>query len=201
LLFIMTEITAGNQGSVARQEADHQHEKLARSPRIELFGTRAMGVHELAADLRAFLDEQGVPGVRVNPTRLIPNIDDAFYGRLDRSKLVVVTEASPEPQPKAGKPGMLRKLLGQLTTQHETSASTVPATLSKPEVAPTIPAGVIVMPEMREEGPYGAFGTVDTPIEYIQTLCDKHGVPMIVVQNPNDTQALTQVVVQQFLPS
>ena len=48
-----------------------------------------------------------------------------------------------------------------------------------PPSGPTLPRGVLAMPEMRQYTPSDAGMTIPTPYDYIQRLCDQHKVPMV----------------------
>lgn len=50
-----------------------------------------------------------------------------------------------------------------------------------PPYTPTLPKGVIVFPEMRMIRSVGLAMTIPTPFGYIKDLCDKYGVPVVLV--------------------
>lgn len=63
------------------------------------------------------------------------------------------------------------------------SANEIKARKPKPE--PSLPKGVIAFPQMRDWGE-----TVKTPIDFIQALCEKHGVPFVIFEIPPTLEQL-----------
>ena len=63
-------------------------------------------------------------------------------------------------------------------------------------VADTIPAGVLILPKMRQYIPHGM--TVDTPAERIEELCRQYGVPVSRVERLDTPEQAQQGVKQLF---
>lgn len=45
-----------------------------------------------------------------------------------------------------------------------------------------IPKGVVALPKMRQYGPHGRGMTIETPVDYIQKLCDDNEVPFVRIE-------------------
>lgn len=68
-------------------------------------------------------------------------------------------------------------------------------TRENPDAAPTIPRGVIVFPDeqMTQISPEMAPNMrVDTPLEHIMELCDRHGVPLVRIEKDTTPEAMLE---------
>jgi len=68
-------------------------------------------------------------------------------------------------------------------------------TLDDPDAAPTIPRGVVVFPDeqMTQVAPEMAPNMrADTPLEHIMELCDRHGVPLVRIEQDTTPDAMIE---------
>ena len=159
-------------------EHEPQHESLPRSERIEIFGSNLSGSSDLRRVMREFLEDYDLSRIDVQSTRYVESIEDSFYGR----------KASPDGTQWAEPPFQ--------TLAEYLADAAVPEEVTPPQ--DTIPAGVIVLREMRmEAGMYNM--TIPSPVEYIQELCDQHGVPMVYLESLNDLFGDKELI-KQLLP-
>lgn len=176
-------LTTPNVASGAELSPNHEGEGLIVEPRIEVFGSRGSGADDLYRELRAFLSEKGLPDIEVNSTRHTENIKDAFFGRGPKR-----ADSKPALEASQSRSTSLVRRVGERLLEivgkgddHDSSA-TVPAPQQlKPD---TLPAGVIVLPEMRQTMFPGSNtkSSVATPVESISQLCKENDVPVVFVE-------------------
>lgn len=147
---------------------------IPKRPRVVIFGARASGSYDLAEDLKAYLVTHGIENPFVDPAKYVESIEHVMFGVKTDQELT-----SDEDERKKG-----------------------------------LPKGVIVLPYMRQITPGSDMtiptGTSDegfissrnhgnpyTPYEYIKSICDKYGVPIIPIAEEY-TRETQQSVEQQF---
>lgn len=169
-------------------EVEGSSEVIEREPRLLVYGSRMSGSHELADALEAGLESYGLRDPKVAVLRDVSYIRDAFFGRSPGSATHTpalagqqsLPEATGDPVLVSEKHGKLRGLVRKLGRQGVTASEegTGHASTLNPD---TLPAGVLILPEMRQYSAQGGM-TIPTPAEAIEELCKRYHVPFVRVE-------------------
>jgi|GEM_PF-1476845 len=156
-------------------------------PRFVIFGTRVAGVYGARDAFEAHLAAAGFPDAQVDAVRDAAAIQNAFYD-------IHVGDASRNIEPEQPT-STLRKFVDTLLKRE------VAVVQDEAETSTNLPQGVVVFPEMRQYTSTGGGMTIPSPREYIQELCDEHGVPVIFMEDLQNEAELATAVSRLALES
>jgi hypothetical protein len=162
-------------------EAPDLQETLPHSQRLVILGSRISGAFDLANQVDSSLKERGIEGVGIGLTRDVSHIDDAFFGRSPQAPSPALPrgETAAADKPTKRLLGWLgSKLLQSDVIKADDVSQQDENTAARPD---SIPAAVLIFAHMRQYGPDGTGFTIDTPVEGIEKLCAKYGVPFTYV--------------------
>lgn len=171
-----------SQGEIALSR-----ELLPVTPRFIAYGNVSSGAADLVGEIRDELADRGRADLDVFRSYNVVDIEhDFFFGRghpmggegheSTRAAITAGALALTEGDDKQKSGSILRRAASMLSRGEQPSAQDAP----KPE--PTLPAGVMVFPEMRQYM-HGYIGmTIETPYKRIEDLCAKYGVPFVYVE-------------------
>lgn len=180
----------GERGLVEK-ESSISPEFLNTTNRVVVFGTRRDGAFVLAEEFQEYLKKRNIPEPTVDVCRNVKYIEDAFF---NKNYVIHENEELPAHLQELTNTRSLAKfvtnVLGFKKGKDSKGRPETPQ-ISENTQLPTLPKGVIVLPEMRQYSEESNFGadlgmTVESPHETIKQLCQKYKVPIVILRKIDD---------------